>query len=158
MNKSKRAVRKIRDIPAPQFNHERKRYEARPIARLGSQIPFGYEQDPDDPDILNPIMDELILLEKAKNYIRKGYPIPRVTDWLVYHSGKKISWQGLQKRYRTDVKREKALRDSKVILNELIRVYNKALRIEMRQLHLRNPRAESIKQSLLKSIDEHITE
>ena len=34
-----------------------------PIVRVGRHVPFGYEQDPNDPDILNPIPEELELLE-----------------------------------------------------------------------------------------------
>ena len=41
-------------------------YEWRPVVRVGTHVPFGYKQDPDDCDILLPIPEELELFEKAK--------------------------------------------------------------------------------------------
>ena len=38
------------------------------IPRISRTIPFGYELDKDDPDILQPIENELNMLEEAKKY------------------------------------------------------------------------------------------
>jgi hypothetical protein len=40
-----------------------------PIIRVGRHIPFGYEQDESDPDLLQPIPLELEMLEQAKKYL-----------------------------------------------------------------------------------------
>ena len=38
--------------------------------RISRTIPFGYELDKDDPDILQPVENELDMLEEAKKYLR----------------------------------------------------------------------------------------
>ena len=68
-----------------------------PIVRVGRHVPFGYEQDPEDENILNPIPEELELLEKAKLYLRE-YSLRQVAHWLSEESGRYISHVGLQKR------------------------------------------------------------
>jgi hypothetical protein len=42
-----------------------------PIVRIGRSLPFGYEQDPNDPDILLPIPDQLELFELAKKHLKQ---------------------------------------------------------------------------------------
>lgn len=72
--------------------------------RKTSTIPFGYEVDPDDPDLLKPIPSELDALEKAKDYLKvvKGVPTRSswrdVAQWLHAKTGRYISHQGLKKR------------------------------------------------------------
>ena len=68
-----------------------------PIVRVGRHIPFGYEQDPDNDHVLNPIPEELELLEKAKLYLQE-YSLRQVAAWLSEESGRYISHVGLQKR------------------------------------------------------------
>ena len=46
-------------------------FEWYPVVRIGRHIPFGYEQDPEDQDILLPIEDELELYEKAKKFLKQ---------------------------------------------------------------------------------------
>ena len=45
------------------------KYEWKPVVRVGTHVPFGYKQDPNDQDILLPIPEELELFEKAKKFI-----------------------------------------------------------------------------------------
>ena len=42
-----------------------------PIPRISRTIPFGYEVDPDDPDVLLPIEHELDMLEQAQKYLKQ---------------------------------------------------------------------------------------
>jgi hypothetical protein len=77
-----------------------------PVVRVGRVIPFGYEQDPDDEDILLPIEDELELLEQAKKYL-KQYSLREVAAWLSEVSGRSISHVGLQKRIQLEQKRKR---------------------------------------------------
>ena len=79
-----------------------------PIVRLGSVVPFGYKQDPEDKDILLPIPEELVLLEKAKDHLKK-YPSREVAEWLYKESGRYISHVGLLQRLNIESKRQHAL-------------------------------------------------
>ena len=77
----------------------------RPVPRFSRQIPFGYEVDPDDPDILNPIVEQLEALEQAKEYL-KTCSFREVARWLSATTGRKISFQGLHKIVRSEKKRK----------------------------------------------------
>lgn len=74
-----------------------------PIVRVGWIVPFGYEEDPDNPLILNPIPEKLDLLEKAKQYVKK-YSYPEVAEWLSYYAGETITSDGLRKRIQREAK------------------------------------------------------
>ena len=67
------------------------------IPRIARTIPFGYKQSEEDPDILDPIPEELDLLEKARGYINQ-YSYRQVANWLVTNTGRQISHVGLRKR------------------------------------------------------------
>jgi hypothetical protein len=77
-----------------------------PIVRVGRHIPFGYEQDPDDKDILQPIPEQLEMLEQAKRYLAE-YSLRLVARWLSEQSGRYISHVGLNKRVSIEQKRRK---------------------------------------------------
>jgi len=75
-----------------------------PIVRVGRHIPFGYEQDEGDKDILQPIPEQLEMLEMAKKYL-KEYSLRLVARWLTEQSGRYISHVGLNKRVSIEEKR-----------------------------------------------------
>lgn len=77
-----------------------------PIVRIGRYVPFGYKQSELDPDLLLPIPEELILLEKAKLYM-KEYSLRQVSAWLSKESGRYISHVGLQKRVAIERSRKR---------------------------------------------------
>jgi hypothetical protein len=77
-----------------------------PIVRVGRHIPFEYEQDPDDKDILQPIPEQLEMLEQAKRYLAE-YSLRLVARWLSEQSGRYISHVGLNKRVSIEQKRRK---------------------------------------------------
>ena len=52
-----------------------------PIPRIARTVPFGYELDPEDNNLLKPIKIELDLLEQARKYI-KQYSYREVANWL----------------------------------------------------------------------------
>lgn len=79
-----------------------------PIVRVGIVTPFGYEEDPNDRDILLPIEKELVLLEEAKKLL-KYYSSREVAEWLSKQSGRSISHTGLLKRVKIEHKRQRAL-------------------------------------------------
>ena len=78
-----------------------------PLVRVGRHIPFGYEQDPDDKDILQPLPAELELLEQAKRYLSE-YSVRLVARWLSEQSGRYISHVGLYKRVNIEQSRRGA--------------------------------------------------
>jgi|TARA_R110000823_G_scaffold141442_12_gene271309 hypothetical protein len=75
-----------------------------PLVRVGRHIPFGYEKDSDDNDILQPIPSELEMLEQAKKYLAE-YSLRMVARWLSEQSGRYISHVGLKKRVNIEEKR-----------------------------------------------------
>tara|TARA_R100000935_G_scaffold46459_1_gene69870 strand:- start:1012 stop:1452 length:441 start_codon:yes stop_codon:yes gene_type:complete len=76
-----------------------------PVVRVGRVVPFGYEQDPSDQDILLPVTEELEALEIAKNHLRQ-YSYRDVAIWLSEQTGRSISHVGLMKRVKLERKRK----------------------------------------------------
>ena len=75
------------------------------IPRIARTVPFGYKQNEEDPDILDPIPTELDLLEKARAYINQ-YSYREVANWLSTNRGRYISHVGLRKRLQHERQRK----------------------------------------------------
>ena len=75
------------------------------IPRIARTVPFGYKQDDEDPDILQPIKLELDLLEKARSYVNQ-YSYREVSNWLSTNTGRYISHVGLRKRLDNERQRK----------------------------------------------------
>jgi len=75
------------------------------IPRIARTVPFGYEQNKDDPDVLDPIPTELDLLEKARQHVNQ-YSYREVANWLSTNSGRYISHVGLRKRLQNERQRK----------------------------------------------------
>ena len=75
------------------------------IPRISRTIPFGYELNKEDPDILQPIENELNMLEEAKKYL-KQYSYREVANWLSRNTGRSISHVGLKKRLDNERRRK----------------------------------------------------
>ena len=91
------------NLPQPTDIKEEK--EWLPVPRIARTIPFGYEVDPEDEDLLLPIKEELDHLEKAKMYLRQ-YSLREVAAWLSKNTGRYISHLGLQKRIKHERQRK----------------------------------------------------
>ena len=76
-----------------------------PIPRISRTIPFGYDVDPDDPDVLLPNEYQLDMLEKAHQYL-KQYSYREVANWLTRNTGREISHVGLKKRLDNERRRK----------------------------------------------------
>ena len=76
-----------------------------PIPRISRTIPFGYDVDPDDPDVLLPNEYQLDMLEKAQQYL-KQYSYREVANWLTRNTGRDISHVGLRKRLENERRRK----------------------------------------------------
>ena len=92
------------------------------IPRIARTVPFGYEEDPDDPDMLLPIPRELRALEKAKEYVRQ-YSYREVANWLTKQTDRSISHVGLKKR----IESEQSNKRRSATLREWARRYKKAI-------------------------------
>ena len=75
------------------------------IPRIARTVPFGYKQNEEDPDILDPIKVELDLLEKARKHVNQ-YSYREVANWLTANSGRYISHVGLRKRLLNERQRK----------------------------------------------------
>ena len=100
-----------------------------PVVRVGRHIPFGYEQDPDDPDILQPIPEELEMLETAKKYLAE-YSLRMVARWLSEHSGRYISHVGLKKRVNIEEQRRNSASTHRVYERRAKEAAEKARKLE----------------------------
>ena len=76
-----------------------------PIPRIARTIPFGYEINKDDSNILDPISLELDLIEKARKYVNQ-YSYREVANWITKNSGRYISHVGLRKRLENERQRK----------------------------------------------------
>ena len=89
----------------PQPTDLKEENEWLPVPRIARTVPFGYEVDPNDEDLLLPISKELDHLEKAKAYLRQ-YSLRQVAAWLSTNTGRYISHLGLQKRIKHERQRK----------------------------------------------------
>ena len=80
-----------------------------PIPRIARTIPFGYVQDDNDPDLLQPVQIELDKLELARDYL-KQYSFREVANWLSAQTGRYISHVGLRKRVANERQRKNQAR------------------------------------------------
>ena len=76
-----------------------------PIPRIARTIPFGYEINKDDSNILDPIPLESDLIEKARKYVNQ-YSYREVANWITKNSGRYISHVGLRKRLENERQRK----------------------------------------------------
>ena len=75
------------------------------IPRIARTVPFGYKQNEEDPDILDPIKLELDLLEKARQHVNQ-YSYREVANWFSANTGRYISHVGLRKRIANERQRK----------------------------------------------------
>jgi hypothetical protein len=104
-------------------------FEWKPVVRAGRVMPFGYKEDPNDPDILLPIPEELELLEQAKKHLKK-YSYRAVAAWLSEQSGRTISHVGLYKRIKLEYKRKTDAANQRYFAEKYKAALEKAERLE----------------------------
>ena len=79
-----------------------------PVVRVAARVvPFGYEIDPDNEKLFQPIPHELEALILAKKHLRQ-YSYREVANWLTTQTGRSISHVGLKKRIAIERRRKKA--------------------------------------------------
>jgi len=104
-----------------------------PIFRVSRRVPWGYRNDPEDPDILLPIPDELNLLEEAKLHV-KQYSYRAVAEWLTEKSGRSISHAGLRHRVLIEKQRLQHERNVEHIAKRYAELLEKAKKLEESRL------------------------
>ena len=118
-------LNKTWQLPAPPKKNE----QWLPVVRLGVVVPFGYKEDPNDPDILLPIVEELELLEIAKKHLKK-YSYREVAAWLTRESGRYISHMGLKKRIDLESKRQREATNARLYAERAEKLLEKARKAE----------------------------
>ena len=120
-------TRKDWKLPVPEETEDG--FNWQPVVRIGRTVPFGYEQDPTDLDVLQPIVDELELLERAKKYLRQ-YSYRDVANWLSEQSGRYISHVGLMKRVKLEQKRKRQASNQRYLAERYKEALQKAEKLE----------------------------
>ena len=105
------------------------KYEWRPVVRVGTHVPFGYKQDPNDEDILLPIPSELELYEQAKQHLKK-YSYRDVANWLTTQSGRDISYVALNERVNRESRFKRDLANQRYYAQRYKEASSKAQKIE----------------------------
>jgi len=114
-------------IPAPLCYNEE--YEYFPLVRVSRIIPFGHEEDPNDPDILLPIVEDLELLEQAKVHL-KQYSLRDVAAWLSENASRSISHMGLKNRIEIEQRKHREGLNQRQLIEQLKKAIHKAEKIE----------------------------
>jgi len=117
-------------------------WEWLPLVRIGRFLPFGYRQDPDDPDILLPVPEELELFEQAKKHLNQ-YSYREVSAWLSEVSGRYISHVGLFKRVKIEQKHKEATSIQRFYAERCKEAAEKAEKLENTRLGKRREVGES---------------
>ena len=100
-----------------------------PIPRIARTLPFGYVQDEQDPDLLQPVQNELDKLEMARDYL-KQYSYREVANWLTTQTGRYISHVGLRKRVANERQRKNQVRSIRKWAEYAEKAIAKAKKIE----------------------------
>ena len=96
-------------LPQPTDIKDEEGKEWSKIPRISRIIPFGYEKNEEDSDILNPIPYELEAIELARKYV-KQYSFRQVANWVTKKTGREISHVGLRKRLMHEQQRKNQAR------------------------------------------------
>lgn len=127
-------LKKTWTLPPPEETEDE--YIWYPVVRVGRTVPFGYEQDPEDPDLLLPIPEELELFEQAKKHL-KQYSFRQVAAWLSEQSGRQISHVGLYKRVKVEQRRKREAGNLRYLAERYKEALQKAEEIERNRIGAR---------------------
>ena len=122
------------------------------IPRISRTIPFGYEVDPDDPDVLIPIKTELDLLEKAKKLLVQ-YSYREVAHWLSTNTNRYISHIGLRKRVLNERRLKNKARSLRKWAEYAEKAISKAQELEQKRTGARTDATEDNRNEYIKCGD-----
>jgi hypothetical protein len=87
-------------LPQPKVAYTKNEWIPIPINPQGNgRIPFGYKRSEENPDLYEPIPEELAALEKARKHLKR-YKSRDVAAWLSKITGRYLSHKGLLQRLR----------------------------------------------------------
>jgi len=107
--------------------------EWKAIPRVSRVVPFGYELDPHNPNMLIPIPFELEALEKAKLHVKR-FSYREVAAWLSNVTGRSISHVGLKKRIEVERSRRSKVKTLKQWANRIEEAKAKVEKYESQSL------------------------
>ena len=128
-------------LPKPDIINGKKTWY--PVVRVGRKIPFGYEQDPNDEDILLPIPEQLELYEDAKKHLKK-YSYRDVANWLTTQSGRDIRYVAMNERVNRESRLKKDLANQRYYAQRYKEASDKAKKIEASIKRIRGSTKEDI--------------
>ena len=128
-------------LPKPDIINGKKTWY--PVVRVGRKIPFGYEQDPNDEDILLPIPEQLELYEDAKKHLKK-YSYRDVANCLNTQSRIDISYVALNERVNRESRLKKDLANQRYYAQRYKEASDKAKKIEASIKRIRGSTKEDI--------------
>lgn len=96
-----------------------------PIPRISSVLPWGYDLDPNDPDMLIPDNEALRKLEVAKKLVKK-YSLRQVALWLEQETGRPWSHVNLHQRIRYERERGKTASLTKIYAKRAVDALKRA--------------------------------
>jgi hypothetical protein len=99
-------------LPQPTDLKDEEQKEWIQIPRIARIIPFGYELNKKDQNLLDPIPYELEAIELARKYT-KQYSYRQIANWLTKKTGRVISHVGLRKRLMHEKQRKDKARTLK---------------------------------------------
>ena len=99
-------------LPQPTDLKDEEEKEWVQIPRIARIIPFGYKQNEEDLNLLDPVPYELDALELARKHV-KQYSFRQVANWLIKKTGREISHVGLRKRLMYEKQRKNQARTLK---------------------------------------------
>lgn len=114
-----------------------------PIPRLARTIPFGYREDENDPNILQPVELELDALELAKKHL-KQFSYRDVAIWLSEVTGRHITHVGLWKRLKIERTRQQKVKAVKNWAKRLEEAQKKIQHYEQLSLGARRGEADDV--------------
>ena len=99
------------------------------IPRIARTVPYGYNINEDDTELLDPLPYELEALELARRHV-KQYSLRQVANWLTTKTGRQISHIGLRKRLLHERQRKNKARTLKRWSEYATKAIEKAKAIE----------------------------
>ena len=116
-------------LPQPTDLKDEEQKEWSQVPRISRIIPFGYRQNEQDPDVLDPIPFELEAIEMARKYVNQ-YSYRQVANWVTQKTGREISHVGLRKRLMHERQRKNQARTLRKWSEYVEKAIQKAKKIE----------------------------
>lgn len=119
-------------LPQPEINGDE--FTWYPIPRMSGFIPWGYEEDPDDPDIFQPIPEQLYWFNEAKKHIKHGMSLRKASAFIEKKCGVKFSHMGIKMRMEQESRNDARAENLRKILSNTVRLGRKLVELERKRV------------------------